>query len=427
MVRFAILILTILLLGACSDPSKHVPAIAIAYAGPATLNIRKDIQPESAVVAKAKHGERLEIIQNRRNRFIKVRTAGGVEGWTDAHLLLTPAEITTLRAFEKDVQTLPSQGVATTYETLNVHTEPDRQSPSFIQLKENEKFDVLAHRLAPHSTSTRKPLVPAPVKKAAVSKKKPRDTKHPPPPMPPAPKPPADWRQMSVTPPEIQAAEAAARQAAPPVPVEDWSLIRTTHGESGWVLTSRLFMAIPDEVAQYAEGKRISSYFSLGETRDEDRVKHTWLWTTISSSTQPYDFDSFRVFIWSLRRHRYETAYIERNLKGYFPVKLEQVRYGAPPKSKHGETGSNLYPGFSICMEKRDGNRSRRSFAFMTNIVRFAGERPCEVEAIENPHIPVDTFVATTAQPESHGETSPSMYDRFKGKLANWRKRWFGR
>ena len=426
MVRFAILILTILLLVACGDPAKHAPVIAVAYAGPATLNIRKDIQPESAVVTKAKHGDRLEIIQNRRNRFIKVRTAAGAEGWTDAHLLLTPAEITTLREFEKDVKTLPSQGVATTYETLNVHTEPDRQAPSFIQLKENEKFDVIAHRLAPHATTSRKPLVPPPVKKA-VARKKPRDTKHPPPPMPPAPKPPSDWQQLSVSPPEVQAAEAAAREAVPVLPMEEWSLIRTSRGESGWVLTSRLFMAIPDEVAQYAEGKRISSYFSLGDTHDEDRVKHTWLWTTISSSAQSYDFDSFRVFIWSLRRHRYETAYIERNLKGYFPVKLEQVQYGAPSRTRHGEAGSNTYPGFSVCVEKNDGNRYRRSYALLTNIVRFAGEKPCTVEAIENPHVPVDAYVASAAQPDNRAEASTSMYDRFKGKLAGLRKRWFGK
>jgi hypothetical protein len=423
--RSAILILPVLLLAACSDQSKRTPAIGVAYAGPAALTLRNDIPLESPVVGKARHGDRLEIIQNKRNRFIKVRTAAGVEGWTDAHLLLTPAEIATLREFEKDVRTMPSQGVATTYEALNVHTEPDRQSPSFIQLKEGEKFDVIAHRVAPRSTSARKPLVPPPAKKA-VPKKKPRESaKHPPPPMPPAPKPPADWQQLSVSPPEVQALETVARQPAP-VPQEDWSLIRTARGESGWVLTRRLFMAIPDEVAQYAEGKRISSYFSLGETHDEDVVKHTWLWTTISGSMEAYDFDSFRVFIWSLRRHRYETAYIERNVQGYFPVKLEPVQYGTPQKTRHGEATSNVYPGFSVCVEKADGSRSRRSYALLTNIVRFAGERPCEVQEIENPQVPVDTFVASAAQTQNR-EANPSMLDRVKVRLAGLRKRWFGK
>ena len=85
-------------------------------------------------------------------------------------------------------------------------------------------------------------------------------------------------------------------------------MVRTQSGQSGWVLSRRLYMAIPDEVAQYAEGHRITSYFSLGKVQDEDRVKDVWLWTTINGANRPYDFDGFRVFIWSLRRHRYETA-----------------------------------------------------------------------------------------------------------------------
>jgi hypothetical protein len=32
------------------------------------------------------------------------------------------------------------------------------------------------------------------------------------------------------------------------------------------------------------------------------------------------DFDSFRIFTWNLRRHRYETAYRERNIMGFLPV-----------------------------------------------------------------------------------------------------------
>jgi hypothetical protein len=423
-VRVSILILPLLLLTACSDKSNRAPAIGVAYAGPATLHIRKDIPLQSAVIATVKHGDRLQIIQHRR-RFMKVRTAGGIEGWTDEHLLLSPQEIANLRAFENDVKGMPSQGIASTYEAMNVHTEPDRQSPSFIQLKEGEKFDVIAHRLAGRAAQARKPLVLPPVK-TVPAKKKPRESgRVPPPPMPPAPAPPPDWIELSKSPPEIQALQAVARQPKP-VPMEDWSLIRTGKGESGWVLTRRLFMAIPDDVAQYAEGRRIVSYFPLGDLQDGDKVKHNWLWTTIGQSAASYDFDSFRVFIWSLRRHRYETAYIERNLKGYFPVKLEQVQYGTPAKTRSGQTASNVYPGFSLCLEKKDGGRYRRSYAFLTNIVRFAGEKPCDVAAIENPQVSLDAFVASAEQKEA-GNAKRSLFDRFKGRVVDLRKRWFGR
>ena len=207
--------------------------------------------------------------------------------------------------------------------------------------------------------------------------------------------------------------------------MEDWSLIRTSKGESGWVLTNKTYMAIPDEVAQYAEGHRITSYFPIADVQDEDKTRHHWLWTTIGVSSANFDFDSFRVFIWNIRRHRYETAYIERKVRGYFPVKLEKVTYGTPAKTRGGET-SNVYPGFSVCVQKQDGNRYRRSFAFIVNIVRYVGEKPCEVQPIENPQIPVETYVASVEQQETPSGKR-SLLDRFKGRVSDWRKRWFGR
>ena len=104
-----------------------------------------------------------------------------------------------------------------------------------------------------------------------------------------------------------------------PVILEDWSLVRTKDNQIGWVLTRNLIMSIPDEVAQYAEGKRITSYFDLGAVHDELKgMKHNWLWTT-SSAPLPYDFDAWRVFLWNRRRHRYETSYRQRDVEGYFP------------------------------------------------------------------------------------------------------------
>ena len=102
------------------------------------------------------------------------------------------------------------------------------------------------------------------------------------------------------------------------------------------------------------------SYFSLGSVRDGDRQKDTWLWTT-SNGTHPYDFDSFRVFAWSVGRHRYETEYIERNVVGYSPVEIQPVHV-AGRKGKNEPAGDE-YAGFSVCVEKKDGQRYRRQYA----------------------------------------------------------------
>jgi hypothetical protein len=123
-------------------------------------------------------------------------------------------------------------------------------------------------------------------------------------------------------------------------------------------------MSIPDEVAQYAEGHRITSYFSLGAVRDGDERKETWLWTTSVGLGEDHDFDGYRVFSWNLRRHRYETTYIQRRERGYFPVLVK----GA---------------AFSVCLETPDGaSRVRKEYLLEGHLVHATGSRPC-VKSIE--------------------------------------------
>ena len=394
------LLLLILAMPACRSGEPRAPAIGEAYAGPATLGLRRDIPLQSPVVATVKHGVRLEIVQRRR-RFLKVRTPGGAEGWIEDHLLLSSEEIAALKEVERRALTLPSQGAASTYDLLNVHTEPNRLSPSFLQVKEGEKVDVVAHVGAPRTPPERKRLIP-PRPKTPPSARKHAEQKYPLPPLPPAPPPPPNWKELSKTPPEVQQAIADSH-AANAAPKEDWSLVRNAKGESGWVLSRRLYMAIPDDVAQYAEGHRITSYFALSDVRDGDAVKHNWLWTTIASGDHPYDFDSFRVFTWSLRRHRYETAYIQRNVEGYFPVLARPA-------------------GFSVCVVNNSGARMRRNYSFIVTTVRFIGEQPCEAPGGVLP-------AAEAAGPGPHSQApsaaaeNRSLYARLKA-LA---KKWFSR
>ena len=263
--------------------------------GPATLNIRSGIPLQSSKVATVKHGDRLEILQTRR-RFLRVRTPSGAEGWTDERQLLAASDMAALRELNAHAAKLPSQGVATTYGPLNIHTQPVVSSPSFRQLKENDKFDVLQSVVLERSNAPRTPLIPPRPKKAKAPPKKPKKApKVPPPPMPKPPPPPADWLELSKSErDEIEAEQLPPQKLAPRV--DGWSLIRTPTGQAGWVLTRLVSMAIPDEVAQYAEGKRIVSYFPLGEVVDDGEKKQTWLWTTTSDSKAPFDFDSFRVF-----------------------------------------------------------------------------------------------------------------------------------
>jgi hypothetical protein len=421
------------LLSGCGGGSSPAPVIGQAYVGPAVLKIRKDIPLQSPTVATVKHGDLLEILQRRR-RFFRVRTPGGAEGWTDERQLLSADDMANLKELAARAAKMPVQGQGTSYNgDLNVHMQPDRLSASFLLIKEKEKVDVLGHMYVPRVEQRRKPLLPPTPKKARVPRKPPRQPKYPPPPMPKPPIPPANWLDLSKTDPDPDAPPPEDASPPKPVPIESWSLVRTRSGQTGWVLTRRLQMTIPDDVAQYAEGRRIVSYFALAETVDGDQKKPTWLWTTVGSGPQPYDFDSFRVFVWSLRRHRYETAYIERNLQGYSPVLLKDVELSSGSRSASAPATAK-YPGFSICIEKDDGQRYRREYALLGNLVRFAGDRPCEaVPPLLEAQAASPTGAA--AQPAPSAEAKPgqnrpqqteSFGQRLKKRLRALTRGWLG-
>jgi len=419
-VSLALAAFALLLIGGCRTQEKREAVIGDAYVGPATLKIRSDIPLESRVVATARHGERLEVLQRRR-RFLKVRLSSGLEGWTDERQLLAAEDMDDLRRLFERAAKLPSQGQATAFGELNVHSQPARQSPSFFQIKEGEKVDVVAHVRTPRNEQPRKLALPGAVKKQAAPPRRPARQTQLLQPLPKPPGPPDNWLELSKTELSAEPDAASEEKTAAPAPMDEWSLIRASNGQAGWALTPRLVMAIPDEVAQYAEGRRIVSYFSLGDIQDGDQIKHVWLWTTIGDGQHEYNFDSFRIFVWSLRHHRYETAYIERNLQGYDPILLKPVAYAAGVRTKTAPA-QQTYPGFSICREKQDGQSYRREYALLGNIVRSAGESPCETPRDPEPSRP-PAALPVAASPSRGQQT---LAQRFKQRLRALTRGWFG-
>jgi hypothetical protein len=314
-----------------------------------------------------------------------------------------------LRQLADGAAKLASQGKATPFDVLNMHSAPARQSPSFFQIAENESVEVIGHRLAPHIAPPEPAQLP-PAKRAAPARKsKGKQSKAAQaPPMPAAPPLPGNWQQLSkpraADIPGTRAATAAAAAAAPQF--DDWDLVRTRDGKVGWVLARMLTMSIPDEVAQYAEGHRITAYLPLGEVKDkESSDKHNWLWTTSSAGQHPFEFDSFRVFVWSTKRHHYETAYIERNVQGFYPVEAAAL----PGQEEKG---------FSVVLREKDGNLYKRTYGFSGYHVRMISK----IAYTPPSSLPEVRTTRNFDPPPAPVQSSSG----FTQKLSDLRKKWFG-
>src|SRR5271165_3099020 len=106
--RVFVLVALALALGSCGSPQDRTPAIAQAYVAPPTLNLRQEFGIKAAVTAVVRHGEPLDVLDVKR-KFVKVRTAGGIVGWTDTNQLLTPEQMAALRHLGEIAASYPSQ------------------------------------------------------------------------------------------------------------------------------------------------------------------------------------------------------------------------------------------------------------------------------------------------------------------------------
>ncbi|HEY5381892.1 MAG TPA: SH3 domain-containing protein, partial [Acidobacteriaceae bacterium] len=147
---------------------------------------------------------------------------------------------------------------------------------------------------------------------------------------------------------------AAVESAAPEPVMEDWWLARDAKGQTGWVYSRLIDVNVPDTLARYAEGQRIVGAYVLAHVNDPESgmidngqtVTSIPEYVTAVASWKaglPYDFDQVRVFIWNLKKHRYETSLRERNFEGYLPVTLGMKK---DPSLKGAEAAIS-YPSFT--------------------------------------------------------------------------------
>ena len=306
------LLLMLLAAGACGRGSFEKKEYV--YVAAPQVRMRDRLAQVFNTVATPKNGDRLEVLE-RQKRFVRVKNADGQEGWVEQRYLIGEDVFQQFQKLSADHSKIASQGHGVTRNEVNMHITPERDSPKLYQLHENAKVEVLQR------TSTEKPA------------------------------------NFVHTP-----SKAGPGEPPPPKPMEDWWLVRS-QDKVGWVLARMVYLDVPLEVAQYAEGQRIMACFVLNEIDDSQLGKKVPQYLMLLSEPkdgQPFDYNQARVFTWNLKRHRYETAYRERGLYGKFPVTVSQEDFGT----------EGTLPTFTLRVLGEKGNVLERKYKLNQPIVR---------------------------------------------------------
>jgi len=315
------------------------------------MYLRDRVAAVSNRVGEVTNGEPLEVLEHGR-RFLRVKTAKNEIGWIPDRAVIDVTTYDAFVALAGQHKTDPVIANGAIRDDIYLHISPGRDSDRFFLLPGNDKVEML-ERASVAKNAAPAPRPPAPHHEAGKNAKgvTPVSIQHPPSnkpeiakpevAKPEAPKP--EVAKPEAVKPEIPETEAAEAPPASDVPLEDWWLVRDASGRAGWVLGSRVDVDVPDDVAQYAEGQRIVGAYVLAKVHDDQapsahhEVSEYVTALAPPKAGLPYDFDQIRVFTWSLKHHRYETAFRLHPIQGFLPVRI-----GTDPDPKGPE------PSFSF-------------------------------------------------------------------------------
>jgi hypothetical protein len=347
------------LLAGCSRmPGSHETVYVVAQ----QQYLHDRVAAVSNRVGEVKNGQKLEVMEHGR-RFLKVKTEKNEIGWIEQHAVIDQQ---TYDAFAQIGDKHKNDNVVATgvvRDDVYLHLAPGRDTERYYLLPANAKVQLLVRASvakAPAGAPIRRPAapVPAPGSSAASARPAAQGGKQAAPNAAPVSGPPSAPVQAKRAAPAPAGPVPGTLAAQPPV-MEDWWLVRDAQGRAGWLLSGRMDVDVPDEIAQYAEGQRVVGAYLLAKVTDENVDQNGQAVTTQKpefvtvlsppKAGLPFDFDQVRVFTWSGKRHRYETAFRLHPIAGFLPVKVTQVSVQPGPGVPGG-----MVPQFSFLLGSPD-------------------------------------------------------------------------
>ena len=280
------------------------PPDEVVYVSQKEANLRDRVAAVSTRTGHVDNGEKLVVLDHGR-RFLQVRDARNEVGWIEERYVVAQPVYDSLEQLKQQSSALQAVATATVRDDVAMHVTPGRDTDHLFMLKEGDKVQLLKR---------------ASTVKAEAAQTMPLKNPSPRPPLPASSKPkPVEKKKHS---------GAAEVPGEPVVPMEDWWLVRDAQNRVGWMLARRFDLDVPDTIAGYAENQRFVAVYTLNTVDDADsgqpngKVPEYLTLLAPYRDGLPYDFSIARVFTWNTKKHRYETAFRERDLWGYLPAVL---------------------------------------------------------------------------------------------------------
>jgi uncharacterized protein YgiM (DUF1202 family) len=262
--RLLPLTLIFLILTNCAPEPE--PAIDEATVTSNNTSLRLKNSSTSRTIVVLESGAKVEVLE-RQDNWYRVRYTRDIQGWMEESTLRTNETDKRIQQIAAESQNLEPQNTASLRQDANLRLEPGRTTSIIRRVGGGTRVEVLERVTKPRPGSE------------------------------------------------------TARDM--------WIKVRPAPGEVGWVLAGSLEFDIPGELSQYSEGFIYAAVKRIN--RVQDSLAGDINWYVIAErkpgSDPDVDFQGIRVFTWNLKRHRYETAFRTKGMRGVYPL---EVRMDGP-------------------------------------------------------------------------------------------------
>ncbi len=137
---------------------------------------------------------------------------------------------------------------------------------------------------------------------------------------------------------------------------EVWYLVRVGP-HAGWILGHRVQLAIPKDIAAYAQNSNLVAWLVLNTVSDQGHRVPQYI-VADRDGEENCDFTKIQVLTWWKRKQMYVVAFRQSGLQGYFPILV---------------TREGSVPCFRLSIVDAQGHKGQESFGLFDTLTRPLG------------------------------------------------------